>query len=147
MRIVGAFDIHRGQLTFEYVDTSTGEVARGRIAPADRAHLRVWLARFDGVEDVHFAMEGCTGWRYVAEEVARVGGRAHVAEPADTAALRGKKRRAKTDRSDTAHLRALLESGRGQAGPAPRARWPRSVPWPGYRSSRPRSPRWRSVDR
>ncbi len=41
MTIVGAFDIHRGQLTFEYVDTSTGELFRGRIAPADRAHLRV----------------------------------------------------------------------------------------------------------
>ncbi len=41
-----------------------------------------------------------------------MGGQAHVAEPADTAALRGKKRRAKTDRSDTAHLRQLLESGR-----------------------------------
>lgn len=105
-------DIHRGQLTFEYVDNHTGEVVRGRIAPADRPHLRAWLGRFNNVEEVHFAMEGCTGWRYVAEEVQRVGGHPHVAEPADTAALRGKKRRAKTDRSDTAHLRGLLESGR-----------------------------------
>jgi transposase len=110
--IVGAFDIHRGQLTFKYSDTVTGEVARGRITPADREHLRLWLAQFKRRRRVDFAMEGCTGWRYVAEEVARVGGRAHVAEPADAAALRGKKRRAKTDRTDTDHLLDLLVSGR-----------------------------------
>lgn len=112
MSIVGAFDIHRGQLTFKYSDTVTGEVARGRITPADREHLRLWLAQFRRRRSVHFAMEGCTGWRYVAEEVARVGGVAHVAEPADAAALRGKKRRAKTDRTDTDHLLDLLVSGR-----------------------------------
>jgi transposase len=41
-------------------------VKRGQIAPADRAHLRAWLARFAGRDDVAFALEGCTGWRYVA---------------------------------------------------------------------------------
>jgi len=34
--IVGAFDIHRSQLTFEYLDDRTGELSRGRVAPADR---------------------------------------------------------------------------------------------------------------
>jgi transposase len=57
---------------------------------------------------VAFALEGCTGWRYVAEELQRAGVSAHVAEPAETAALKGKKRRAKTDRSDARHLRQLL---------------------------------------
>jgi hypothetical protein len=42
-------------------------------------------------------MEGCTGWRYIAEEMAKAGVVAHLAEPADTSALRGPKRRAKTD--------------------------------------------------
>jgi transposase len=65
MSIVGAFDVHRRQLTFEYLDTATGELKRGRVMPADRVHLRAWLARFAGVEDVAFAVEGCTGWRYV----------------------------------------------------------------------------------
>jgi hypothetical protein len=37
---------------------------------------------------------------------------AHLAEPADTASLRGKKRRAKTDRADARHLRELLAGGR-----------------------------------
>ncbi len=52
--------MHRRQLTFDYVDTVTGEVKRGRVVPADREHLRAWLARFAGQGDVHFA-EGLRG--------------------------------------------------------------------------------------
>jgi hypothetical protein len=112
MTIVGGLDIHRKQLTFGYPGTVTGQVVRGRVAPADREHLRGWLARFAGRDDVAFALEGCTGWRYVAEELATAGIAAHVAEPADTAAARGRKRHAKTDRTDSRHLRQLLAEGR-----------------------------------
>ena len=113
MTIVGGLDIHRKQLTFDYLDTVTGEVKRGQVTPADRVHLRGWLARFAGRHDVAFALEGCTGWRYVAEELAAAGVAPHVAEPADTAAARGGgKRRAKTDKTDSAHLRRLLADGR-----------------------------------
>ena len=112
MPIVGGLDIHRKQLTFDYLDIVTGEVKRGQIAPADRVHLRAWLARFAGRDDVAFAMEGCTGWRYVAEELAAAGIAAHMGEPADTAAARGRKRHAKTDRTDSRHLRVLLTEGR-----------------------------------
>jgi len=112
MPIVGGLDIHRKQITFDYLDTATGQVRRGQIAPADREHLAAWLAgRFTG-QDVHFAVEGCTGWRYVAEELAAAGITPHVAEPADTAALRGRKRHAKTDKTDSRHLRQLLADGR-----------------------------------
>src|SRR5215831_6010531 len=112
MPIVGGLDIHRRQLTFDYLDTVTGEVRRGQVVPADRAHVRAWLARFAGRGDVAFAVEGCAGWRYVAEELAAAGIGAHLGEPADTAALRGRKRRAKTDKTDARHLRALLAEGR-----------------------------------
>jgi transposase len=112
MPIVGGLDIHRKQITFDYLDTVTGEVKRGQVAPADREHLRVWLARFAGRSDVAFAVEGCTGWRYVAEELAAAGIAAHVGEPADTAAARGRKRHAKTDKTDSRHLRTLLAEGR-----------------------------------
>ena len=111
MPIVGGLDIHRKQLTFDYLDTVTGQVRRGQISPADRAHLRAWLARFAGVADVAFAVEGCTGWRYVAEELAAAGVTAHLAEPADTAFARGRKRHAKTDKTDSRHLRMLLAEG------------------------------------
>ena len=108
MPVVGGIDIHRAQLTFDYVDLDSGEVVRGRIAPADRERLRRWLQRFAGRDRVAFALEGCTGWRYVAEELARAGITVHVAEPAETAARRGPKRRAKTDRTDAQLLRDLL---------------------------------------
>ena len=110
--IAGGLDIHRKQITFDYLDTVTGEVRRGQIAPADRAHLRAWLARFAGCGDAAFAVEGCAGWRYVAEELAAAGIAAHLGEPADTAALRGRKRHAKTDKTDARHLRTLLAEGR-----------------------------------
>src|SRR5712671_938473 len=112
MPIVGGLDIHRKQITFDYLNTATGEVKRGQVSPADRAHLRAWLVRFAGRDDVAFAMEGCTGWRYVAEELAAAGVAAHVGEPADTAAARGRKRPAKTDKTDSRHLRVLLAEGR-----------------------------------
>ena len=66
MPIVGGLDIHRKQLTFDYLDTVTGEVKRGQIAPADRQQVRAWLARFAGCGEAAFAVEGCAGWRYVA---------------------------------------------------------------------------------
>jgi transposase len=110
--IVGGVDIHRKQLTFDYVEQETGRWERGRIAPADREHLAGWLARFDGVEDVQFAMEGCTGWRYVAEEMRAAGVVPQLAEPAETSTLRGRKRRAKTDRADAKLLRELLATSR-----------------------------------
>jgi transposase len=113
MSIVGGLDIHRKQITFEYLDTVTGELERGQITPADREHLAAWLAqRFGGGRDARFALEGCTGWRYVAEELIAAGAGAHVGEPAETAALRGPKKRAKTDRADARHLRQLLADGR-----------------------------------
>src|SRR6266487_4084692 len=55
MPILGGMDIHRKQITFDYLDVVTGEVRRGQIAPADRQRLRAWLGRFDGVPDVAFA--------------------------------------------------------------------------------------------
>ena len=112
MPIVGGLDIHRKQITFDYLDTVTGEVKRGQIAPADRAHVRAWLARFAGRGDAAFAVEGCAGWRYVAEELAAAGIAAHLGEPADTAALRGRKRHAKTGKTDARHLGTVLAEGR-----------------------------------
>jgi transposase len=108
MRIVCALDVHRRQITYAIVDVRSGEVSRGRISPATRESVREWLARFGGVDEVAFALEGTTGWRFVVEEVERAGHRAHLADPAETAAKRGRKRRAKTDRADCDLLLRLL---------------------------------------
>jgi transposase len=55
---------------------------------------------------------GVPGWRYVAEELAAAEVLAHVAEAAGTAALRGRKRHVKTDKTDSRHLRQTLADGR-----------------------------------
>jgi transposase len=110
MAIVGGLDIHRRQITYDWIDTTTGESCRGRLSPATRLELRAWLEQFHG-QQADFALEATTGWRFVAEELARAGCMAHLAEPADTRALRGPKRRAKTDRTDARHLRDLLRTG------------------------------------
>ena len=113
MSIVGGFDVHRRQITFDYLDTDTARVYRGRIAPACRGVLRRWLLeRFAGRTDVEFAVEACTGWRFVVEELERAGIVAHLAETADTATARGHKQRAKTDAADAALVRGLLAEGR-----------------------------------
>jgi transposase len=57
-------------------------------------------------------LEATTGWRFVVEELERVGADVHLAEPAEAAALKGKKKRAKTDWADARHLRELLLIGR-----------------------------------
>jgi transposase len=108
MGIVVALDVHRNQITFKTLDRETGEVRRGRVAPAARVDVRAWLAQFAGCE-AEFALEGTTGWRFVVEEIERAGHRAHLADPAETAAKRGRKRRAKTDNADCdLQLRLLL---------------------------------------
>lgn len=111
MAIIGGLDLHRAQITFDYLDTESGEVRRGRIAPATRCSLRDWLAKLPATRPADFAVEACTGWRFVVEELRAAGVTAHLAEVADTMALRGPKRRAKTDRTDAHHLRQLLLSG------------------------------------
>src|SRR3954468_17775390 len=81
-------------------------------SPADRQMLRRWLETTVAETPAAFAVEACTGWRFVVEELRRAGIEAHLAEPADTAAARGPKRRAKTDRTDARLLRDLLAGGR-----------------------------------
>ena len=109
--IVMGLDQHRAQISAEWIDTITGEVSRARIVPADRAGVRKFLARFRG-EGLEVALEATTGWRFVVEELERIGAEVHLAEPAEAAALKGKKKRAKTDWADARHLRELLLIGR-----------------------------------
>ncbi len=69
--------------------------------------MRGFLERFRG-QEVEVALEATTGWRFVVEELRRIGAGVHLAEPADSAGLRGPKKRAKNDRADARHLRELL---------------------------------------
>ncbi len=111
MSIVMGLDQHRAQIAAEWIETITGEISRERIMPADRAGVRKFLAPFKG-EGLEVALEATTGWRFVVEELERVGAEVHLAEPAEASALKGKKKRAKTDWADARHLRELLLIGR-----------------------------------
>ena len=111
MSIVMGVDQHRAQITAEWIDLASGEISRARVRPADRAGVRRFLARFAG-QQLEVALEATTGWRFLVEELRAVGAVVHLAEPAETAALRGTKRRAKSDRADARHHRELLLAGR-----------------------------------
>ncbi|MHB8689786.1 MAG: IS110 family transposase [Solirubrobacteraceae bacterium] len=111
MAIVMGLDQHRAQITGEWLDTDTGEVQRTRVIPADRIGVRRFLARFAGRE-LEVALEATTGWRFLVEELQAVGAIVHLAEPADTSALKGNKKHAKNDRADARHLRELVIAGR-----------------------------------
>jgi transposase len=115
MSMVCGLDLHRRQITFDAFDTESGDSWRGRLWQPDRQRFRRWLrddvAPRAAGHPVALAVEGCTGWRYVVEEITAAGFEAHLAEPADTQAARGRKHRAKTDRSDSQLLRELLQTG------------------------------------
>jgi len=111
MTIVMGLDQHGARITAEWVDTDTGEIGRTRVAPAHRATVRRFLERFRG-RRLEVALEARTGWRFVVEELHRVGAVVDLAEPAETAERRGRKKRAKTDRADARLLRELVMTGR-----------------------------------
>jgi transposase len=115
MAMVCGLDLHRRQITFDALEVDSGVEWRGRIWQPDRERFRRWLrsdlSRRARSGRVALAVEGCTGWRYVVEEIEAAGFEAHLAEPADTQAARGRKHRAKTDRTDARLLRELLAAG------------------------------------
>jgi transposase len=112
MAIVCGLDIHRSQVTYDWVDVDTGEGRRGRLAPANRETFRGWLEQFDG-QDVDVVVEGCTGWRFIVEECRAAGVTPHLADPAEASVrIHGVKRRAKTDKVDAKGLRELGEHNR-----------------------------------
>ena len=82
MDILGGFDVHRKQITFDYIEMESGEVHRGKIRPAIRQSLREWLDEFTerfSAKQIAIAVEATTGWRYVVEEIKRAGIEPHLA--------------------------------------------------------------------
>ncbi len=77
MTMVCGLDLHRRQITFDALEVESGQVWTGRVWQPDRERFRRWL-RDDVTERAHggsvaIAVEGCTGWRYVVEEVVAAG--------------------------------------------------------------------------
>src|SRR2546426_6619884 len=89
--IACGFDVHRAQITFDLVDHETGELRRGRITPATRERLRVWLAAVETVRLV-VAGGGATGGRVVAGGGGGGGARGGWAAPGGRGPVAGPKR-------------------------------------------------------
>jgi len=52
MSMVCGLDLHRQQITFDALETASGEVWRGRVWQPDRARFRRWLAGNAGTRPV-----------------------------------------------------------------------------------------------
>src|SRR4051794_41942189 len=89
MAILAGFDVHRAQITFDALNTETGEILRGRFR-ADREAVGEWVGQFAG-EHMEVAVEACTGWLFVYEVLAGAGGVVHVGEAAGGGGVGGKK--------------------------------------------------------
>ena len=127
--LVMGMDQHRAQISAEWIDTITGEVSRARVAPADRAGVRKFLARFAG-EGLEVALEATTGWRFVVEELERVGAEVHLAEPAETSGAEGQEE-AREDRLGRRPASARAVADRPAAGVVDRAAHISRPPRPG----------------
>ena len=94
----------------------------GSDPPGDAKTLRAWLGEHCPGGDAEFALEGCTGWWYVVEELAAAGVGAHLGDPAEISVARGVRRSAPKPTAPTrgcAHPAAggpVLSAGLGIIG-------------------------------
>jgi transposase len=107
--VVCQFHIHRAQITFDALDTDTGEMTNGKI-PSSREAVVGRSGAFEA-QDMHVAVEACNGRYFVVRALERAGAVPELAVHAQ--ALRwGRKRRATTHRADARLLRPLPSQGR-----------------------------------
>jgi transposase len=104
--LYAAIDIHKHVFQAAVLDVVSGEVVERRF-PATREALAAWSSEWDG-QLAAVAVEATCGWRWVARELRARGVEVRLAEPAQTRALKGKKRQAKTDKLDARWLAMLL---------------------------------------
>ena len=116
--VFAGLDVHRSQITFDALDTETGEIGPAGSARRPR-RSRSGRSAFQGAK-LHVALEACTGWYFVVRALQRAGAVAHLAEVTETRALRGRKR-PRQDRSRRCALAAHAARGGQVAGSVDRA--------------------------
>lgn len=104
--LYAAIDIHKQLLHAAVLDPETGAISEQRFA-ASREELTHWAMPLRGKVNA-VAIEATTGWRWVWRELAALGFDVRLADPVQVKALRGRIRRAKTDRLDARWLCLLL---------------------------------------
>jgi transposase len=104
--LYAAIDIHKNVLQAAVLDPASGEITDARL-PATREALNDWAMPLRGAVAV-VALEATSGWRWVWRELSALGFEVQLAEPAQTRALQGRKRKPKNDRLDARWLVLLL---------------------------------------
>lgn len=106
--MMAGIDIHKRVLQSAVLEPASGEFTEQRFS--GREGLADWAMRWRG-RVAAVAIEATTGWRWVARELMAAGFEVHLVDPGQAKALRGKKRKAKTDRLDARWLCLLLVRG------------------------------------
>jgi len=106
--MMAGIDIHKRVLQSAVLEPASGEFTEQRFS--GREGLADWAMRWRG-RVAAVAIEATTGWRWVARELQAAGFEVHLVDPGQAKALRGKKRKAKTDRLDARWLCLLLLRG------------------------------------
>jgi transposase len=101
-----AIDIHKTLFQAAMLDTSSGEVSDARFPATREALQHGAMPLREGVAAV--AIEATTGWRWVWRELSALGFDVRVVDPGQARALRGRTRKARTDRLDARWLCLLL---------------------------------------
>jgi hypothetical protein len=104
--VYAAIDIHKRIFQAAVLDADSGELVQQRL-PASREALNDWATQWQGKLEA-VALEATTGWRWVWRELSARGIEVRLCDPGQARALRGSKRRPKTDRLDAAWLARLL---------------------------------------
>jgi len=55
--IIGGLDLHRAQITYDWIDTDTGQTRQGQLAPASREHLRTQVRLYKALVDQRTAWQ------------------------------------------------------------------------------------------
>jgi transposase len=104
--LYAAIDIHKSVFQAALLDSASGELTDARF-PATREALHHWAMPLRG-EVAAVAIEATTGWRWVWRQLQALGFDVRLVDPGQARALRGRTRKARTDRLDARWLVLLL---------------------------------------
>jgi transposase len=104
--LYAALDIHKHRFQAAVLDPDSGEVSEARFA-STREELDHWAMQWRG-KLAAVALEATNGWRWVARQLQEGGFDVRLVDPGRASALRGRRRRPKTDRLDARWLALIL---------------------------------------
>jgi transposase len=104
--VYAAIDIHKTVFQAAVLDPGSGEIGDAR-CPATREALHHWAIPLRGTV-ASVAIEATTGWRWVWRELTTLGFDVRLVDPGQARALRGRTRKARTDRLDARWLVLLF---------------------------------------